>query len=54
MYKDIVDRYIDSTTYLERHIKQAVLLLKDEYAEFIHVNSKTRTIDYDDTICFFW
>ena len=53
LYKDIVDRYIDSTTYLGRHLKQAVLLLKDKYAEFIHVNSKTRTIDYDDTICFF-
>jgi hypothetical protein len=53
LYKDIVDKYLDTTTYLERHIKQAVIKLKGEYANFIHVNQKTRTIDYDDCIIFF-
>ena len=53
LYKDIVDRYIDTTTYLERHIKQAILKLKGEYATFIHANPKTKTIDYDDSISFF-
>lgn len=53
LYKDIVDRYIDTTTYLERHIKQAILKLKGEYATFTHVNPRTRTIDYDDSISFF-
>lgn len=53
LYKDIVDKYLDTTTYLARHIKQAVIKLKGEYATFIHVNQKTRTIDYDDSIIFF-
>ena len=53
LYKDIVDRYIDTTAYLERHIKNAVLQLNEEYANFIHVNPKTRTINYEDTVIFF-
>lgn len=53
LFKDVVDKYLDSTVYLERHIKQAILQMKEEYATFVHVNPKTRTINYDDSIIFY-
>lgn len=52
-YSEILDEFIDSSPYLERHIKQSVQKLEGTHANFYHVKESTRTIAPDDTIEFF-
>lgn len=52
-YSEILDEFIDSSPYLERHIKQSIQKLEGTYANFYHVKESTRTIAPDDTIEFF-
>ena len=52
LYDNIVDKYIDSTPYLERHIREAIKSMDKEFLDIKHVKSK-RTVDFGDIIEFY-
>lgn len=52
-YSEIIDKFIDSTPYLERHIRQAILSLENEYLKITRINQKSRTVKLFDKIEFF-
>ena len=50
--KAIVDEYIDSTPYLERHIREATKSMDKEFLDIQHVETKT-TVKPNDIIRFY-
>lgn len=52
-YFEILDKYIDSTPYLERHIRQATLSLEKEYLKITRINPNSKTVKKEDTIEFY-
>lgn len=52
-YIDILNQFIDSTPYLERHIREAVKKLEFEYADICRIKQKSKTVDLNDTIKFY-
>lgn len=53
LYDEIVDNYIDSSIFLQRHIKRAIVTMQSEYLVIEHTKSGTRTIDFGDIVKFF-
>lgn len=53
LYDEIVDNYIDSSIFLQRHIKKAIVSMQDEYLILEHKKSSTRTVDFGDIVKFF-
>ena len=53
LYDEIVDNYIDSSIFLQRHIKRAIVAMQYEYLVIEHKKSGTRTIDFGDIVKFF-
>lgn len=53
LYDEIVDKYIDSSTFLQRHIKKAIVSMQEEYLVIEHKKTSTRTVDFGDTVKFF-
>jgi len=51
-YGKIIDKYIDSTIYLERHIREAIKAMDKEFLDIEHVTTK-RTVDVGDIIKFY-
>lgn len=52
-YYEIIDKYIDSTPYLERHIRQAILSSENEYLKITRGNVQSKTVKPEDKIEFF-
>lgn len=52
LYGEIVDEYIDSTPYLERHIREATKSMDKEFLDIQHVETKT-TVKPNDIIKFY-
>ena len=51
-YGNIVDTYIDSTPYLERHIREAIKDMDKEFLDVQHIKTKT-TVNIGDIINFY-
>ncbi len=51
-YSKIVDKYLDSTIYLERHIREAIKSMNKEFLDIQHITSKT-TVKEGDIINFY-
>lgn len=52
-YSMILDKYIDSTPFLERHIRQTILSLEKEYLKITRINPKSKTVKKEDIIEFY-
>lgn len=51
-YSQLVDTYIDSTIYLERHIREAIKVMEKEFLDIQHIKTK-RTVGLGDIINFY-
>ncbi len=51
-FNEILEKYIDSTPYLERHIKSAIINMNGEFLDIQHISSKT-SVKPDDIIQFY-